>query len=220
VRPRRLIGRPGHACARPLSFTVRSHDARCGSGGVCGPRQSARLVSAVLAAILLVAPVWVNGEGTEADGAPDTVPAVWTPQQLRLKLIDSRGYTCNEFRIKVKQLLLALGARKDLQVEACVDRVFPGPSEDPQVAITMQVLKIAAGSPTDQNGVRAHWKGIDLVDHHGPLGPDECLLAKLIVDSLLPLFSTRNVEYSSPSCERIVNVRMHLRLEVLVPGQS
>jgi len=184
-------------------------------------RQTARLVSAVLAANLLAAPVWANGEGTEADGAPDAVPAVWTPQQLRFKLNRSRGYTCNEFRNKVKGLLLALGARKDLQVEACVDLVFPGPSHDPHVAITMQVLKIAAEPQTDQNGVRAHWKSIDLIAHHGPLDPDECSLAKGIVDSLLPLFSTRNVEYSSPSCELMwIPPDVHLRLEVLVADQS
>jgi hypothetical protein len=161
--------------------------------------EGARPVSAVLAAILLVAPVWANAGGTEPDGAPAAVPAVWN---------------------KVKRTLLALGARKDLKVEAWSCPIGQIPWE-PQVAIRMQVLKVPAKPPTDPNGIRAHWKSIDMTDHYGPLSPDECALAKRIVDSLLPSFSTRNVEYNSPSCDRTVNPPdVHLRLEVLVTDQS
>ena len=189
------------------------------------PRETARLVGAVLAAVLLVAPSWANPKGTEAGVALDAMPAVWTPQQLRFKLNDSRAeYTCNDFRNKVRRLLLALGAGKDLQVDAspCVSLVgIRGPSPDPQVEITMQVLTGPAEPPTDPNGIRAHWKSIDLTDHDGPLSPFECSLAKRIVDTLLPLFSTRNVEYNSPSCDRVVNPpHVHLRLEVLVTDQK
>ena len=198
------------------------------------PRGTVRLVRAVVAAVVLVAPVLANAEATEAGAAPDAVSAVWTPQELRFKLDDSRTeYTCEKLRDRVKRTLLALGARKDLKVDTwpCMNtplsffggrnmgtmRMPDGPSVDPQVAVRMQVLKVSAEPRPDPDGIPAHWKSVDLMDKDGPLGTSDCTLAKRIAESLLPLFSTRNVDYSSPTCDRVGNPPdVHLRLEVPV----
>jgi hypothetical protein len=197
------------------------------------PRETVRLVSAVVVTVLLVPPGWANSEGTEAGAALAAVSAVWTSQELRFKLDDSRAqYTCEKFRDKVRKLLLALGARKDLQVEArpCMNEpigfggpmgIKDGPSFAPQVSIRMQVLKVPGEPRPAPDGIPAHWKSIDLMDEYGPLNSGDCALAKRIVESLLPLFTTRNVDYyRSPRCDRPGNpTGARLRLEVLVADQ-
>jgi hypothetical protein len=199
-------------------------------------RGGARRVSALLAAVLLATPLWADAEGAETSIAPDAASAVWTLQQLRFKLDDSPAqYTCKEFRDRVNVLLLALGARKDLQVEptACTNTrvdfgntpgilgvpmgVKDGPSDAPQVSIRMQILKVLGEPQPNVDGLPAHWKSIDLVGKHGPLYASDCALTKQVAEVILPLFSTRNVEYNSTRCDRIIGGPVvHLHLEVLV----
>jgi hypothetical protein len=200
------------------------------------PKGAANLVSAIAVAVLLAMPLCANAEGTEADTASDAVSAMWTPQELLFKLEEGPNhYTCQEFRDTVKVLLLALGARKDLHVEPtpCTNTrmdygktpgvhgvsmgIKDGPADVPQASIRMQVLKVLDEPRPDTGGIPAHWKSVDLVGRHEPLGSDECALAKRVVEVLLPLFSTRNIEYSSTRCDRTPVV--HLHLEVLMTDQ-
>jgi hypothetical protein len=202
------------------------------------PRGGPRLLSAVAIALILAMPLLAKAEGTEASTAPEAVSAVWTPQELQFKLEDSTAqHTCGEFRNTVKVLLLALGARKDLHVEPtpCTNTridygktpgiygvpmgIKDGPSLAPQVSIRMQVLKVLDGLRPDPVGIPAHWKSIDLVGRREPLGY-ECALTKQVVEVILPLFSTRNVEYTSPPCDRDAGQPvLRLHLEVLVTDQ-
>jgi hypothetical protein len=195
----------------------------------------ARRATVLLAAVLLTTPLWADAEGTETGIAPDAASAVWTLQQLRFKLENSPPqYTCREFRDTVKVLLLALGARKDLRVEPtpCTNTqinygktpgifgvpmgIKDGPSVAP-VSIRMQVLKVVAEPQPDRGGLPVHWKSIDLLGKDGPLYNSDCALTKQVAEVILPLFSTRNVEYDSTPCDR--RPVMHLRLEVLVTDQ-
>jgi hypothetical protein len=203
-----------------------------------------RVVVLVASAILLATPLWANAEGTEAATTPDAVSAAWTPQELQFKLehsmvqVSMAQYTCKEFRDTVVGLLLALGARKDLQVEPtpCANTqinfgktpgiygvpigIKDGPSVAPQVSIRMQVLRVPVEPPPVSDRIPAHWKSIDLVGRYPePLGSHECALAKQVVELILPLFSTRNVEYSSTGCDHNNNPTVHLHLEVLVTDQ-
>jgi hypothetical protein len=200
--------------------------------------RSAKLVSAVVGAVLLVAPVWANAAGTEADAAPDAVFAVWTPQELQFKLDENPvQYTCQQFRDKIKAILLAMGARKDLHVDPtpCTNTridygrtpgiygvpigIKDGPAIVPKASIRMQVLKALDEPRPDAGGIPAHWKSIDVMDKDFPLDRYDCTLAKQIVESLLPLFSTRSVEYNSPRCYPSGAADVHLRFEVLVTDQ-
>jgi hypothetical protein len=203
------------------------------------PRGRASPVSALMAAVLLATPLWADAEGTETSIAPDAVSAVWTLQELRFKLEDSPAqYTCKEFRDTVKVLLVALGARKDLQVEPaqCTNTrvdfgktpgilgvpmgAKDGSSDAPQVSIRMQVLKLLAEPQPILDGLPAHWKSIDLVGKHGPLYTSDCTLTKQVAEVILPLFSSRNVEYNSSHCDHIIGKPVvHLHLEVLVTDQ-
>jgi hypothetical protein len=197
-----------------------------------------RVVVLVASAILLSTPLWANAEGAEAGATPDAVSAVWTPQELQFKLehsmvqVSMAQYTCKQFRDTIMKVLLALGARKGFQVDTkpCTNTQYnfgglmgikDGPSLEPQVAIKMQVLRVPVEPVPVPDGIPAHWKGIDLVGRHydEPLGSDECALAKRVVELILPLFTTRNVEYSSTRCNRNNNPIVHLHLEVLVTDQ-
>jgi hypothetical protein len=198
-----------------------------------------RVVVLVTSAILLETPLWANAKGTAAGTTPDAVSAVWTPQELQFKLEHSMvqvfmaQYTCEEFRDTVTRLLLALGARKGLKVDTkpCMNTqlnyngrmgVKNGPSLEPQVSIRMQVLRVPVEPPPVPNGIPAHWKSIDLVgqQREPPLGLHECALAKQVVELILPLFSTRNVEYSSTRCDSVIGGPVvNLHLEALVTDQ-
>jgi hypothetical protein len=67
--------------------------------------------------------------------------------------------------------------------------------------------------------VPAHWKRVDLTpDRDAVSAAGECELIEQVRQSILPLFATRNVEYSS-NCvpHQLQNGAARLRAEVLVP---
>lgn len=178
---------------------------------------------------------WANAEGAEPAATPDTVAAVWLPQDLLFKFDSpTPRYTCEMFRDKVKSLLRVLGARSDLQVEsvACVNSIarpsavgvrvqdFDGPSAAPQVAIKMRVLKVPVQPVAVAESTPAHWRSIDLVGRTRPLQTADCTLAKQVTETLIPLFTTRNVDYSSTRCDAPRWVTVRLRLDVLVTEQK
>jgi hypothetical protein len=70
--------------------------------------------------------------------------------------------------------------------------------------------------------VPAHWKAVDLTPERDTVSAGgDCELVEQLKQSILPLFATRNVEYSSncvPHQSQIGATR--LRAEVLVPDQN
>jgi len=128
--------------------------------------------------------------------------AAWAPKELRFIYQGfTTRYSCDGLRDKVRSALLALGARKDLAVHewACAsppDRPDPFPG----VNIKMQVLTplSATAAAPDATAVAAHWKTVDLRLNRDALSENgDCELIEQIKQSILPLFTTRNVEYSS-----------------------
>ena len=163
-------------------------------------------VSGVLAAATALAALAVPRTGVAQAAAQDapataTQPAVWTARELRFIYQGfTTHYSCNGLRDKVRQALLALGARPDLSVrESACASPAGRPDPFPGVNIKLQVLKPWDGAAAaDAPPVPAHWKSVDLKLNRDPLHEaGDCELLEQIKQTLLPLFTSRNVQYSS-----------------------
>jgi len=170
-----------------------------------------------MALLLLCAPIRVLGEDEGAQ------LAVWTPKRLHFAYEGfTTHYSCEGLRDQVRKALLALGARKDLEVrEGPCTRPAGGPEPYPSLEVTMNVLAPAGGSSGGEQAktVPAHWRMIDLrldEDSRGQAG--NCELLEHIKHTLLPLFATRNINYRA-SCipHQVVPGGTWLRTEVLLP---
>ncbi|HEY8054248.1 MAG TPA: hypothetical protein VIE42_15765 [Steroidobacteraceae bacterium] len=151
--------------------------------------------------------------------------ATWTPKEQRFVYQGfTTHYSCDGLREKVRSALLSLGARKSLTVsESGCSSPRGGPEPFPGVAIKMQVLTpvtaATAQVAADPASVPAHWQTIDLRLDQDTLGASgDCELLEQIKQSILPLFTTRNIQYSS-NCvpHQLSTGGTQLRVEILVP---
>lgn len=178
----------------------------------------------IAALFFMVAVAWPTAWAAAAADADSAQLAAWTPKELRFVYQGfTTRYSCDGLREKVRSALLALGARKkDLSVHEAACSTSPGrPDPFPGVTIRMQVLKplvADAAAPDVGAAVAAHWKTVDLrLDRDAVSESGNCELLEQIKQSILPLFSTRNVEYSS-NCvpHQLSTGGTQLRAQVLV----
>jgi hypothetical protein len=190
---------------------------RTGSSGV-------GLALGAAAAALLCAPAFGAEEETPAATQTASEPAVWTPRELSFVYLGfTAQYSCDGLRDRMTDVLLQLGARRDLEVResSCVSIGQPDPF--PGVRIRMNVLQPAVGHSAAEGptAVPAHWKRVDLASTRSASGSAECELIEQVRTEILPLFATRKVEYGSNCQPHQVQVgATWLRAEVLVPDQD
>jgi hypothetical protein len=182
-------------------------------------------------AVLLALPGWAGAQGAPAGAGagvaaePSHAPesAVWAPKQTRFIFQGfTAHYSCDGLAHKVRKALLQLGARPDLTVrEVPCSSPFGRPDPFPGVTINMQVLVPldAKSAPPGAPPVRAQWKTVTLrLDRDPVFAAGDCELVEQIKQSLLPLFTTRNVNYSSNCIPNQVQAGgTWLRTDVLVP---
>ena len=186
------------------------------------PRQVARLAAV---AMLTCAPAWANPQSEPSAGS-GRESAVWAPKELNFAYQGfTTKYSCDGLQERMRDVLLKLGARPDIQVRGfgCTRPVGPDPFAS--VSIKMNVLQPAGkqGGPA----VPVHWQRVDLLTglyKHDPVdAAADCELIGQIKQKVLPLFATRNVDYSS-TCElrHLLVGGTRLKAEVLVadPGAA
>jgi hypothetical protein len=187
------------------------------------PGISRRVAPVAVLAMLLCGPALADTPDSSAGG----VSAVWTPKQVRFVYMGfTAKFSCDGLADRVREVLLLLGARKDLQVNPTPCAAPYGrPDPFPGVTIKMNVLEPAS----DKNGksdnataetVPAHWKRVDV---NSALARDplwvagQCELLEQIKQSILPQFATRNVQYQSTCVPHQLSVGgTQLRTEVLM----
>ena len=180
-----------------------------------------RMVAAGAVAVLLTVGVAAGESGAPAAGGE----AVWTPREL---LFIYHGFTtkysCDALRDKVRNILLQLGAREDLTVTETPCAELGRPDPFPGARIKMNVLQPAAGTSATAGtqSVPAHWKTVDLTpDRDAVRAAGDCELIEEVKQSILPLFTTRNVQYASNCVPNQLQIgATRLRAEVLVPDQK
>jgi hypothetical protein len=175
--------------------------------------------------------VGLSGAAAVAAGADtpvaqaEAVQAVWTAKQKRYTYMGfTSRYSCDGLRDKMRATLLKFGAAKDLKVDsmACPSG-FGRPTTFPGVSITMQVLTPAddAGATAGGKSVPAHWKLVDLTAKRDPLDvAGDCELIEQIKQQILPLFTTRNVQYQSTCIPNQLQVgATQLKAEFLIADE-
>ena len=175
-------------------------------------------------AVMLTATGWSAADETGAAGARGE-SAVWTPRELNFVYQGfTTQYSCDGLRDKVRSILLELGAREDLQVNASPCSTLEGPDPFPGVRIKMNVLQPAGdkSATAGAQSVPAHWKTVDLtLEHDAVSAAGDCELVEQVKQSILPLLTTRNVQYSSTCLPHQLQIgATRLRAEVLVPERK
>ena len=185
-----------------------------------GERPGNRRVAALTTAtVLACASAWAS-QRSEPSAGSGREYAVWVPKELHF---DYRGFTtkysCDGLRERMRNVLLELGARPDLQVRGYGCTQLVGPDPFAGVSIKMNVLQPAA-KPGGQ-AVSARWKTVDVLatdpNDRDPIdAAADCELIGEIRQKVLPLFATRTVD-SLSKCEahQLVPGGTRLKAEVL-----
>jgi len=132
---------------------------------------------------------------TQAQG--EAQPAIWVTKvsSFLYQGLTSK-YTCNALETQLKQVLQALGASKSnlsVRTIGCPDPLTP--SYYPGANITMTVLQPAEKTTPKALVVPARWKTVDLKLNQGSRNESgQCELIEAIARSIVPLFTTRNLE--------------------------
>jgi len=182
-------------------------------------------VAAALAVLLTSFP----GGATVADtptAAGPVRPAVWTPKQLHFVYSGfTTKYSCDGLREKMREVLLKLGARQDDLVVAetgCPD--LGRPTTFPAVDIKMNVLTPAPPPPPGANAppaVPARWRLVDLTKYRDPLHTaGDCELIEQIKQRVVPLFTTRKIDYRSNCVPNQLQLGTVLKVEVLIAEKT
>jgi hypothetical protein len=154
-----------------------------------------------LATALMVAAILASlGSAVHADSADDRQPAAWAQKEFNFTYQGfTTKYSCDGLADKVREILLTFGARKDLKVNrrGCTGRSGV-PDPFPGVAVKMSVL-VPASAATALSGeppVASHWQSVKLrLDRSQLSEAGECELVEQVKQKILPLFTTRNVDF-------------------------
>jgi hypothetical protein len=159
----------------------------------------------------LFAPGPIVAAETAADVPADVLSSQWQRRQLSF---DYSGittlYTCDGLQDHVRQILLYLGARKDLKVRATgCPGPFNSPSRTAFVNVDFYALVPAAGGPapgTPAAGgpappiLNGHWTPLELTPRRPNfMGDGDCELMQEMKDFITKNFTLRAVEYRT-SC--------------------
>jgi hypothetical protein len=160
------------------------------------------LVTALIAAVVLnVNPSSAAVADTALATAATPEPTVWQARQAGFDYFSLTSiYTCDGLESKVKQLLLYLGARKDLQVRsgACGPSGFPM-GRIVRIDVDFQTLAPAADAASTP-GVQGYWAPLQLsAGRPRFMESGDCELVEQMRHFLSDNFSLRNLDYAA-SC--------------------
>jgi len=164
----------------------------------------------------------------ESNSAQSTPPtwAVWTPKELRFTYMGfTSHYSCDGLADKMRSIVLQLGARPDLKLrQTPCSGPLGRPTEFPGVTIKMNVLVPwdAASANAAVTPVPAHWKLVELSTDRDPLREaGDCELIEQVKAHVLPLFSTRNIDYRSTCIPNQLQIGgTVLKAEVLISDEQ
>ena len=170
------------------------------------------------------------GAAGVASQTPDLQNAHWETRKISFTYMGiGTKYSCDGLENAVRQLLLVAGARKqDLNIHSsgCVHGAghiepFPG------VTGTFSVLVPDTAQPPTTGAVSAQWLPVDVVRDRGlgvymdSLNGGDCQLLEQFRRQILPLFSTRNLDFRSSCFPYTATLgAITLKLQVLKPLPS
>jgi hypothetical protein len=133
-----------------------------------------------------------------ADNTPpagDVVSGAWQHHKLTFSYIGFTSlYTCDGLEAHVRQILLHLGARKDLKVSASG---CPGPFNAPSRSafVGVDFYSLAPAEPGSDT-VQARWTPVEVTPRRPEfMGAGDCELIQNMKDLITQNFSMRDVKY-------------------------
>ena len=131
-----------------------------------------------------------------SSGRETPVAAAWVHRTHTLHYVGFYSqYSCDWLEEKLRMLLKASGARRDMAITtSCIVVGRPSPDATARIEFySLAPIDLAGGAPeTDAAVARAEWRPVVLRDH-SPLALEaaDCELVEQFRDQLLPLFTTR-----------------------------
>lgn len=158
------------------------------------------------------------------DAAQTSQTAVWTQRKVSFAYMGvTTHYSCDGLRENVRSVLLQLGARaEDLRVKPFGCLRGTGPERFPGVDATFFVLAPPGVQNAARRAVEVSWQPVEITLGATSLERSgTCELLEQIRRSILPLFTTRNLEFTQncfPHQLTLGGTRLHV--EVLKPVQK
>lgn len=197
------------------------------TAGLGTPLVTAAAAAVVAIGALLSSAAWgaepAGQQGSEA--APKEL-AVWTPKEVQFTYMGfTTLYSCDGLRDEVREMLLLFGARKDdLKVyEVPCSGPPDRPNPFPGVKIKMSVLTPAPSTESDvSHMVQAQWKTVKLPHRlSGINAAGQCELLEQFKKTVLPLFTTRNVDLVATCVpHQLSPLGTKLQADVLIANQK
>jgi hypothetical protein len=160
-----------------------------------------------------------------ADSTDGGQSAVWAQKEFQFVYQGvTTKYSCDGLRDKMRSILLEFGARKkDLKISdwGCAGRSGV-PDPFPGVAVKMSVLVPADGAgASGERALPSHWQAVKLkLDSSSLSEAGECELVEQVKQKVLPLFTTRNVDFRTDCVpHQLTPGGTELTAEVLAPDQ-
>lgn len=157
---------------------------------------SRRTLTAIVGCALL--PMLLSTQGL-ADDAVARAPGVWQKHQYSFAYMGfTSTYSCDGLADKLKLLLIAAGARQDVssRAGACASG-FGRPDKFARADLTFYTLAPGSNGDASADGkpVDGSWRAVSIADRSPrDLHTGDCELVEQFRNSVLPMFSTRNVD--------------------------
>ena len=184
-----------------------------------GLPQSLKVIRRIAGAVF----VGLLGASAVAAAADDSAAqsARWQQKELRFTYMGfTTHYSCDGLRDEVKEILRQLGARADMQVyEYGCTANFGRPDPFPSVRAKFSVLVPADAKVRSDQVVPARWRTVSLKLGSGALDASgQCELIEQAKQHILPLFATRNLNFSSDCFPHQITIRgAALTVDVMEP---
>jgi hypothetical protein len=179
---------------------------------------------AALAGIVLC-PALLSSSTSFADEPAAAAVGVWQKHEYSFRYMGfTSTYSCDGLADKLKLLLIAAGARHDAKSQpgACASG-FGRPDKFASATLTFYTLAPAgADTPADAKQVNAVWRPVALAARSPRgLALGDCEVVEQFRNSVLPLFTTRNVQ-DHMTCvpHQLSGSNIDLRFESLAAAPS
>jgi len=159
------------------------------------PAKAAGLAGCLIVGTLLGV---TTGYADDAGATADRAPGVWQKHQYSFDFLGfTSTYSCDGLASKLQILLIAAGARPDSKASAgaCASG-FGRPDKFSRADLTFYTLAPAsAAKPGDGPSAQGTWLPVTIsYQHPQQLGRGDCELVEQFRTSVLPLFTTRQVD--------------------------
>jgi hypothetical protein len=152
---------------------------------------------AVLGGLSCGSPSSRAAEATAANPPAEIVTGAWQHHKVSFSYFGITSlYTCDGLEEHVREILLHLGARRDLKVHASG---CPGPFNAPSHSAWVGADFYALAPAADANGpdtIQARWTALEVTPRRPHfMGDGDCELVQGMKDLITKNFSLRDIEY-------------------------